>query len=69
MLRGWQQPDVDHPLRTVGFFDPDESLLPELPEQSLDGAFGAAEFFCEPPVPEPACVGAEAVEISEQLLL
>jgi len=69
VLRGWEKSDVDHPLRTVWFFDPDESLLPEFPEPSPDGAFGAAEIFCEPPVPEPAGVRAEAVQISEQLLL
>jgi len=59
VLRGWKKPDVDLALGAEWFFDPDESLLLELPEPSLDGEFVDAELFSEPPVPEPACVGAE----------
>ncbi len=69
MLRGWEKSDVDHALGAEWFFDPDEALLPECPEPVSDGAFGNTELFSEPPVPEPACVGAEAVEISEEVFL
>jgi hypothetical protein len=69
MLRGWKKPDVDFALGAEWFLDPDESELLELPEPSLDGAAAAVEFLLEPPVPEPVGVGAEAVEISEDILL
>jgi hypothetical protein len=66
VFRGRQNPDVDQSLVAVGILDPYESVLPELPEPSPDGAFVLVELFCESAVPLPACVGAEAVQISEK---
>ncbi|MBA7607834.1 hypothetical protein ES703_15003 [subsurface metagenome] len=69
MLRAGDKPGVDHSLRTVGLLNPDELVLPECPEPSANGAFGDVESLGESPVPEPARVGAKAVEISEKVFL
>jgi hypothetical protein len=69
VLRGRQRPGVDQSLRAVGFFDPDEVELLEFREPKLDCPSGDAELFLESPVPEPAGVRAEAVEISEEVFL
>ncbi len=69
VLRGRQNPDVDQSLVAVGILDPYESEVPELPEPELDGSAAAVEFLLKPAVPLPACVGAEAVQISEKAFL
>lgn len=67
MLGAGQDPGMDFALRSVWFLDPDESELLELCEPSVDGAAVSVELFSEPPVPEPAGVWSEAVEISEEV--